>query len=190
MRSLNVGSGPWICSASASERDAMRGLAVEGSALLRVLAVGQVALLAQDDAELLGEARAADVVEVGRDLALVGGHGREGLGREALADLGRDGSVLADLLHQQRVVVPGHRRRPRRRSCGPRHRAARVRRRRSSRPPRRWPRRAGPTWGAKGRMLTTTMSMAPMPCSAEARQCPRARGGGPGCRRRSGGDRS
>ncbi len=82
----------------------MRRLVVEGTPLLRVLPVGQVALLAQDDAQLLGEARSADVVEVGRDLALVGGQDPEGLGRQALAHLGRDGSVLADLIDEHRVV--------------------------------------------------------------------------------------
>ena len=74
---------------------AMRGLAVERSVLLRVLAIGQVALLAQHDAELFGEASTADVVEVGRYLTLVGGHRGEGLGRESLAHIGRDGTVLA-----------------------------------------------------------------------------------------------
>jgi len=66
----------------------VRGLVVERAALLWVLAVGQVAFLAQDDAQLLGEADAADVIEIRRDLALVGGHRPEGLGREPLAHLG------------------------------------------------------------------------------------------------------
>jgi len=45
-----------------------------------LLAVGQLPLLAQDQAQLLRKANAADVVQIGRHLALVGRQHREGLG--------------------------------------------------------------------------------------------------------------
>ena len=88
----------------------MAGLAIESAALVGVLAVGQVALLAQDHSELLREADARDVAEIGRHLGFVGGHGRERLGRQPLAGLRRDVPVALQLLEEGAVVgrVAGH----------------------------------------------------------------------------------
>ena len=69
-----------------------------------VLPVWEVALLAKDERQLVGEARAADVIEVRGDLRVVRGHGGERTRREALTRLGRDVPVIADLLQHDRVV--------------------------------------------------------------------------------------
>ena len=66
----------------------MGRFAVEGRRLVRVLAVRQVAVLAQNDRKLLRKALPADVGEVGGDFPVVRGHGCEGLGRKVLSGLG------------------------------------------------------------------------------------------------------
>ena len=61
---------------------AVRRLAVERGALVRVLAVAQVVDLLEDDRQPARERVARDLVEVGRDLRVVGGDRAERLGRQ------------------------------------------------------------------------------------------------------------
>ncbi len=83
----------------------MRRLAVERGVLLRVLAVGKVAHLLDDDREAVGELRAGDVVEVAGHLGEVRGNVGQRVGGEALTELGRDAAHLAQLAHELRVVA-------------------------------------------------------------------------------------
>ena len=61
---------------------AVRRLAVERRALVRVLAVAQVVDLLEDEREVAREGVARDLVEVGGDLGVIGGDRAERLGGE------------------------------------------------------------------------------------------------------------
>ena len=184
MRSLKVGCGPCSRSASARERARCVGLAVEGAALVRVLAVGQVALLAQDEAELLREAHAADVLEVGGHLAVVGGHARRrpwrpGAGgpRPRRGPCWRSSSTRSVVVG--RVADGGHAAEVAGRG-GQEREAADVD---QSRRPRRWA-RPRPTCGAKGRSARRRRCRCGRGRARPGRPCPPGRDGAPGCRRR------
>ena len=82
----------------------MRRLAVERGPLVRVLAVAQVIHLLEDEREMAREGVARDLVEVGRDLGVVGGHRAERLGRQLRARLRADRAELAQLRDDERVV--------------------------------------------------------------------------------------
>ncbi len=84
---------------------AVRRLAVERRGLVRVLAVAQVVDLLEDEREAGREHVPRDLVEVGRDLRVVGGDRAERLGRELRAELRRDEAVLAQLGDEAGVVV-------------------------------------------------------------------------------------
>ena len=85
-------------------RAAMGRLAVEGGALVRVLAVAQVRDSLEDHRQALREDVAGDLVEVGGDLGVVGGHGAERLGGQPGTRLGGHVAVLAQLLEDRLVV--------------------------------------------------------------------------------------
>ena len=99
---------------------------------------------------------------------MVGGDDPERLGGELLAELARQRAELAQLARDPAVVAWGWRSRRRRRSSGRQRRAGPPRRRRSSRSLRERATWRAPTWGAKGLMLTTTMSIAPIPWAASS----------------------
>ena len=80
------------------------GLAVEGPALLRVLAVRQVGDLLEDHREAAREGVAGDLVEVGRDLGVVGRDRAERLGGQLRPRLRAHMAVLAQLRHDPFVV--------------------------------------------------------------------------------------
>ena len=83
----------------------MRGLAVERGTLVRVLAVGQVRDLLQNEREALRIDVVGDLVEIGRDLRVVGGHGAECIGSEAVAGVGGDLAERPQLLEHGGVVL-------------------------------------------------------------------------------------
>ena len=83
---------------------AVRRLAVERGALVRVLAVAQVVDLLEDEREVAREGVARDLVEVGRDLGVVGGDRAERLGRQLGPRLGAHGAELAQLGDDPRIV--------------------------------------------------------------------------------------
>ena len=120
------------------ERPAAVGrLAVEGRALVGVLAVAQVVDLLEDQRQPARERVARDLVEVGGDLGVIGGDRAERLGRELGAELRADPAELAQLARRSSGSGAGRRRPRRRPSCARRRRAGPPRRRRSSRSPRR-----------------------------------------------------
>ena len=83
---------------------AMARLAVDRAALVGVLAVGQVGQLLQHERQARREADAADLVEVGSHLRVVRGDRGERVGRQLLAQLGRDLATLTEV-GQEGVVV-------------------------------------------------------------------------------------
>jgi len=83
----------------------VRRLAVEGRVLVRVLAVAQVVDLLQHQGQAPGELVAGDLIEVGRDLGVVGGDRAERLGRQPGPGLRADHPALADLVGHQVVLV-------------------------------------------------------------------------------------
>ena len=83
---------------------AVRRLAVERRALVRVLAVAQVVHLLEDDREAARERVAGDLVEVGGDLGVIRGDRAERLGRQLGPRLGADLAHLADLVGDPGVV--------------------------------------------------------------------------------------
>ena len=82
----------------------VRRLAIERGALVRVLAVAQVVDLLEDHRQPARKDVPRDLVEVGRDLGVIGGHGAERLGREPRPRLGADLPELAHLVDDQLVV--------------------------------------------------------------------------------------
>ncbi len=88
----------------------MGRLAVERRTLVQVLAVAQVVHFFEHDRQATRKDVARDLVEVGGDLGVVGGHGAEGLRGKASASLGADLAELAHLVDDQ-LVVAGIRRR-------------------------------------------------------------------------------
>ena len=82
----------------------MRRLAVERGALVRVLAVAQVVDLLEDEGEVPRERVAGDLVEIGRDLRVVGGDRAERLGCQLCPGLRADEPELAQLGGDLRVV--------------------------------------------------------------------------------------
>ena len=83
---------------------AVRRLAIERRALVRVLAVAQVVDLLEDERQMAREGVARHLVEVGGDLGVVGGHRAERLGGQLGPRLGRDRAELAQLGCDDRVV--------------------------------------------------------------------------------------
>ncbi len=83
---------------------AVRRLAVERRALMRVLAIAQVVDLLEDDGQAARERVAGDLVEVGGDLGVVGGDRAERLRRQARPGLGAHPAQLAQLGHEEGVV--------------------------------------------------------------------------------------
>ena len=84
---------------------AVRRLAVERGALVRVLAVAQVVDLLEDEREMARERVARDLVEVGGDLGVIGGDRAERLGGELGPQLGADDAELAQLRDDLLVVA-------------------------------------------------------------------------------------
>ena len=82
----------------------MARLAVDGAALVGVLAVRQIGQLLQHERQARREADAADLVEIGRHLGVVGSDRGERVGGQLLAQLRRDLAALAQV-GQQGVVV-------------------------------------------------------------------------------------
>ena len=109
------------------------GLAVEGRPLVGVLAVAQVLDLLEDHRQPTRERRPGDLVDVGGDLGVIGGHDPERVGGQLLAELGRDGAELLELADKASVVGRVRDGRDTRRSSGRPRRGGRLRRRRSSR---------------------------------------------------------
>ena len=108
-------------------------LGVVGGPLVRVLAVGEVALLPEGRDQPLRERLA--VGEPRGDRRLVRGRDDERLGGERAARVQRELAVLAQLGEHGLVALGPRDRRPRARSSSPRRAAAPARRCRSSRPP-------------------------------------------------------
>ena len=84
---------------------AVRRLAVERRALVRVLAVAEVADLLEDEGQPAREGVARDLVEVGGDLRVIGRDHAERLGREPGPRLRADPAELAQLVDDARVVA-------------------------------------------------------------------------------------
>ncbi len=84
---------------------AVGGLAIERCVLVRVLAVTEIDDLLEHQRQAGREHVAGDLVEVGRDLRVVGGDRAERLGREERAKLRRDEIELAKLGDEARIVV-------------------------------------------------------------------------------------
>ena len=88
-------------------------LAVERGPLVGVLAVAQVVDLLEDDGEALRERVVRDLVEVGRDLGVVGGDGAERVGGELRPQLRAERVVALQLGDELRGSARGCRPRPR-----------------------------------------------------------------------------
>src|SRR3954470_13948398 len=153
----------------------MGRLAVERRPLVGVLAIAQVVDLLEHDRETLRERRVRDLVEVGRDLGVVRGDDPERVRCELGPELGTERVMALELGEQTGIVlraadrghagaVPG-RRAEERRAADVDHLDRLVDRGavRAS---------LGAGWhppaGAKGFPLTTTMSIAPIPCSTSS----------------------
>ena len=84
---------------------AMGRLAIERGPLMGVLAIAQVVDLLQDDGEALREGVVRDLVQVGRDLGVVGGQRAECVRGELGAELGADGVMALQLGNEVGVVL-------------------------------------------------------------------------------------
>ena len=83
----------------------VRGLPIECAALVGVLAIAQVTDLLEDHREALRVVRAGELVQVRRDLRVVGGDGPERLRGELGLQLRADVAALAQLGQDLRVLV-------------------------------------------------------------------------------------
>ena len=85
-------------------------LTVDRRALVGILPVAQVVHLFQDQRQAPRECVARDLVQVGRDLGVIGGHGTERIGGQLGSQLRRHVAQCLELRHDPTIVLrAGHR---------------------------------------------------------------------------------